>query len=135
MLSFTIKRSDPDFQDVIIRNDTAADLVDGDVVEWQTGSGKNLGVDVIKSTADDVKVAGVIVQTIEPGGFGRCRAYGYHSNVKGTNGEQATVDVVVKAGVGVAKDATLGTDDFRIFGSVVKVLATGDRVGVFLRCM
>lgn len=119
---------------VRVKNGSAQALANGDVVIWDATDDDGITVDVTTSAGSKL-VAGVIVDSIAIGGYGRMQVWGYHPAVKVDGG---TTDVADAALIGTGEPAgyaytttTLGT----VLGVMLEAKASQGTAKVFIKCM
>lgn len=117
-----------------VKNGSGGALANGDVVIWDATADDGITVGTTAS-AGSKYVAGVIVDTIADGEYGRMQVYGYHSAVKVDGGTTDVSEADLLGTGGTAKYAyttsTLGT----VLGVALAAVATATTGKVFIKCM
>ena len=132
-----LNRTDAEKIFIIVENKEGGALANEDVVEWD--STNNAGISVEKAdSANAPNVAGVAIEAIADGAYGRIQIYGVHTAVA-TNTTVTIATADASETTGDCVDASASTDQaanlaLAQFGHVVRVTDTNSSQ-IFLRCM
>jgi hypothetical protein len=139
-----INRDDYEKIYIIVKAENA--LVAGDIVQWSDTASTTypLGIAVEDSVAGSGRIAGVVVDAMAAGDYGRIQIYGYNTNIT-TDGAVASADLWLTAGAAVAvgKTATelngsISTPDYATLTNTIgwNITADSGTVGQgFIRLM
>lgn len=119
---------------VRVKNGSAQALVNGDVVVWDSTDDDGISVDVTTS-ADSKLIAGVIVESIPVGEYGKMQIWGYHSAVKVDGGTTDVADGALVGSGSAAGYAYTTTTLGAVLGVMLEAEATQGTAKVFIKCM
>jgi len=119
---------------VRVKNGSSGALANGDVVIWDTTAGDGITVNTT-ATAGSKYVAGVIIDSIAAGDYGRMQIYGYHPAVKVDGGTTDVAQGDLLGTGGMAKYAFTTTTTGTVLGVALAGVTTVSTGKVFIKCM
>lgn len=129
-----VPSSEPDAILVRVKNGSGGALANGDVVIWDATADDGITV-TTTATAGSNAVAGVIVDSIADGEYGRMQIYGYHSAVKVDGGTtDVAADTLIGTG-GTAKYAYTTTGVGTVLGRTLAAATSATTAKVFVKCL
>lgn len=119
---------------VRVKNGSAQALANGDVVVWDSTEKDGISVNVTTS-ADSKLIAGVILESIAVGEYGKMQIWGYHSAVKVDGGTTNVADGALVGSGGAAGYAYTTTTLGAVLGVMLEAEEAQGTAKVFIKCM